>query len=76
MNAITARRLRLPGVGETSMTSSLPGNAAPTIVTQTQAESLVRMDVSVRAADAAEDTSLTTVTGFYGGRWARAEAPT
>jgi hypothetical protein len=24
------------------------------------------MDVSVRAADAAEDTSLTTVTGFYG----------
>jgi len=35
-------------------------------VTQTGVESLRRMDVSVRLADAPEDSSLATVTGFYG----------
>ncbi|MGI9245990.1 MAG: hypothetical protein ACR2I8_04700, partial [Steroidobacteraceae bacterium] len=33
---------------------------------QTSVESLRRMDVSVRLADAPEDSSLATVTGFYG----------
>jgi hypothetical protein len=36
------------------------------VVTQTQVDSLRRMDVSVRRAEAPEDSSLTTVTGFYG----------
>jgi hypothetical protein len=36
------------------------------VVTQTQVDSLRRMDVSVRRAEAPEDSSLTNVTGFYG----------
>ena len=35
-------------------------------VTQTQVETMRRMDVSVRAAEAAEGTSLASATGFYG----------
>ncbi len=35
-------------------------------MTQTQVDSLRRMDVSVRRAEAPEDSSLTTLTGFYG----------
>lgn len=35
-------------------------------VTQTPVESLRRIDVSVRRAEADEDTKLATVTGFYG----------
>jgi hypothetical protein len=35
-------------------------------VTQTQVESLRRMDISVRRAEAPEETSLAVVSGFYG----------
>jgi hypothetical protein len=35
-------------------------------VSQTQVDSLRRMDVSVRRSDAPEDSSLATLTGFYG----------
>ena len=35
-------------------------------VTQTQVETMRRMDVTVRAADAPEGSSLASVTGFYG----------
>lgn len=70
MNVITERRLQAapPEVGESSADVEFAGERWRWTmkVTQTQVDSLVRMDVSVRAADAAEDTSLTTVTGFYG----------
>lgn len=70
MNVITERRLQAtaPEVGETSDDVDFAGERWHWTmrVTQTQVESLVRMDVSVRAADAAQNTSLTTVTGFYG----------
>ena len=70
MNVITERRLQPapPGVGETSDDVEFAGERWHWTmrVTQTKVESQLRMDVSVRAADAAEDTSLTTVTGFYG----------
>jgi len=70
MNVITERRLHAspPDVGESSDDVEFAGERWHWTmrVSQTQVESLVRMDVSVRAADAAKDTSLTTVTGFYG----------
>jgi len=70
MNVITERRLQAspPEVGESSDDVQFAGERWHWTmrVTQTQVESLVRMDVSVRAADAADGTSLTTVTGFFG----------
>jgi general secretion pathway protein I len=70
MNVITERRLQgsPPEVGETSDDVEFAGQRWrwTMTVTQTQVESLRRMDVSVRAADADEDTSLVTVAGFYG----------
>ena len=70
MNVITERRLQgsPPEVGETSDEVDFAGQRWrwTVTVTQTQVESLRRMDVSVRAADAPEDTALVTVAGFYG----------
>jgi general secretion pathway protein I len=44
-------------------------------VTQTQVQSLVRIDVSVAPAEAPKTTSLATVTGFYGTAIAPAQQP-
>lgn len=70
MNLITERRLMEspPDVGTTSDELEFAGQRWHwTIeVTQTQVESLRRMDVSVRFADAADGTALVTVAGFYG----------
>lgn len=70
MNLITERRLlgAPPDVGVSSDELEYAGQRwrYTVTVTQTQVESLRRMDVSVRAADAPEDSSLVTVAGFYG----------
>ena len=70
MNVITERRL-LPSPPEVTESSDEVEFAGQrwrwTLrVTQTQVDSLRRMDVSVAPADAAEDAALVTVTGFYG----------
>jgi general secretion pathway protein I len=70
MNVITERRLMNapPDVAETSDEVEFAGRRWRWTlrVTQTQVDSLRRMDVSVRPAEAAEGRSLATVTGFYG----------
>lgn len=70
MNLVTERRLlgSPPQVGVTSDELEYAGQRwrYTVKVTQTQVESLRRMDVSVRPADAPEDSSLATVAGFYG----------
>ena len=70
MNLITERRLlgTPPDTGETSDELEYAGQRwrYTVKVTQTQVDSLRRMDVSVRAADAPEDSALVTVAGFYG----------
>jgi general secretion pathway protein I len=70
MNVITERRLlgSPPDTGETSDEIEYAGQRwrYTVRVTQTQVESLRRMDVSVRPADAAEGNPLVTVAGFYG----------
>jgi general secretion pathway protein I len=70
MNLITERRLDTspPEVAESSDELEFAGQRWrwSLRVTQTAVESLRRMDVSVRRADAPEETSLATVTGFYG----------
>jgi general secretion pathway protein I len=70
MNLITERRLDTspPEVAESSDEIEFAGQRWrwSLRVTQTAVESLRRMDVSVRRADAPEETSLATVTGFYG----------
>lgn len=70
MNLITERRLlaNAPEVSKSSDEVEFAGQRWrwTMVVTQTQVDSLRRMDVSVRRAEAPEDSSLTTVTGFYG----------
>ncbi len=70
MNVITERRLMdsPPDVAESSDEVEFAGQRWRWTmnVTQTQVDSLRRMDVSVRPANAPEGRSLATVTGFYG----------
>jgi general secretion pathway protein I len=70
MNVITERRLLAtpPDVAESSDEVEFAGQRWRWTmrVTQTEVDSLRRMDVSVRPAEAAEGSSLATVTGFYG----------
>jgi len=70
MNVITEQRLQAtpPEVAETSDEVEFAGQRWrwTNKVTQTEVESLRRMDVSVRPADRPEGQALTTVTGFYG----------
>jgi general secretion pathway protein I len=70
MNVITERRLQgaPPDIAETSGDLEYAGQQWRWTmrVTQTQVESMRRMDVSVRAATAADGTSLASATGFYG----------
>jgi general secretion pathway protein I len=70
MNLITEQRLQSspPEVTKSSDEVEFAGQRWrwTMVVTQTQVDSLRRMDVSVRRAEAPEESSLTTVTGFYG----------
>ena len=70
MNVITERRLQgaAPEVGETSDELEYAGQRwrYTVKVTQTQVESLRRMDVSVRPVDAPDGSALASVAGFYG----------
>jgi general secretion pathway protein I len=70
MNLITEQRLQSspPEVTKSSDEVEFAGQRWrwTMVVTQTQVDSLRRMDISVRRAEAPEDSSLTTVTGFYG----------
>jgi len=70
MNVITERRLQgsQVEVGETSGDLEFANQDWHWTlrVTQTQVESMRRMEVSVRAAEARDGTSLATATGFYG----------
>ena len=70
MNVITERRLLAapPDVAESSDDVEFAGQRWrwTMTVTQTEVESLRRMDVSVRPADRPDGEALVTVTGFYG----------
>jgi general secretion pathway protein I len=70
MNVITERRLLAapPDVAESSDDVDFAGQRWrwTMTVTQTEVESLRRMDVSVRPADRPDGEALATVTGFYG----------
>jgi general secretion pathway protein I len=70
MNVITERRLQgaPPDIAETNGDVEYAGQQWRWTlrVTQTQVESMRRMDVSVRPATAADGTSLAMATGFYG----------
>jgi general secretion pathway protein I len=70
MNVITERRLmpNAPDVAESSDEVEFAGQRWHWTlkVTQTDVESLRRMDVSVRPLDAPENSSLASVSGFYG----------
>jgi general secretion pathway protein I len=70
MNVLTERRLlgSPPDVGVSSDELEYAGRRwrYTVEVSQTQVESLRRVDVSVRPADAPEDSSHATVAGFYG----------
>jgi general secretion pathway protein I len=70
MNVITEARLQAepPAVAERSDEVEFAGERWrwTMVVTQTEVQSLRRMDVSVRPVDAPETTALATVTGFYG----------
>jgi general secretion pathway protein I len=70
MNLITERRLlpSPPDVAETSDDIDFAGQRWrwTMAVTQTEVESLRRMDVSIRPADRPDGQALVTVTGFYG----------
>lgn len=70
MNVITERRLLAapPDVAESSDDVEFAGQRWrwTMTVTQTEVESLRRMDVSVRPADRPDSEALVTVTGFYG----------
>jgi general secretion pathway protein I len=70
MNVVTERRLAPspPAVGKTSDEVEFAGARwkYDLTTTQTQVESMRRMDVAVRAADSPEGTALATVSGFYG----------
>jgi len=70
LNVITERRLMPspPEVSESSDEVEFAGRRWRWTmrVTQTEVESLRRMDVSVRPAEAPDGSALATVTGFYG----------
>jgi len=70
MNVLTERRLQSapPDVAESTGRVEFAGQQWQWSmkVTQTQVESLRRMDISVRRADAPEESSLAIVSGFYG----------
>jgi general secretion pathway protein I len=70
MNVITERRLQPspPDIAETSDEIEYAGERWRWTlrVSETPVESLRRMDVFVRPADAPEDEALATLTGFYG----------
>jgi len=70
MNLITEQRLQSspPEVTKSSDEVEFAGQRWrwTMVVTQTQVDSLRRMDVSVRRAEAPEDSSLMTLTGFFG----------
>jgi len=70
MNLITEQRLQSspPDVTKSSDEVEFAGQRWrwTMVVTQTQVDSLRRMDVSVRRAEAPEDSSLMTLTGFFG----------
>jgi general secretion pathway protein I len=70
MNVLTERRLlpNAPEVAESSDEVEFAGERWrwSMTVTQTAVESMRRMDVRVRRADAPETSSLASVTGFYG----------
>jgi general secretion pathway protein I len=70
LNVVTERRLQPspPEVAESSDEVEFAGRRWrwSMRVTQTQVESLRRMDVSVRPAEAPDGSALATVTGFYG----------
>jgi general secretion pathway protein I len=70
MNVVTEQRLQPapPPVADSSDDVDFAGQRWhwSMRVTQTQVQSLRRMDVSVRPADARDDVVLASVTGFYG----------
>jgi type II secretion system protein I len=70
MNVVTDQRLQPapPPVADTSDDVEFAGQRWhwSMRVTQTEVQSLRRMDVTVRPADAREDVVLASVTGFYG----------
>jgi general secretion pathway protein I len=70
MNIVTERRLAAapPDIGKTSDEVELAGVRWKweLVTTQTQVESMRRMDVSVRLASSADGTALANVSGFYG----------
>jgi general secretion pathway protein I len=70
MNRVTQARLEAqpPKVDKTSDEVEMAGRKWrwTMAVTQTPVDTVRRLDVSVRAANAPEDSSLATVTGFYG----------
>jgi len=70
MNLITERRLQVdpPQIGETSDEVQYAGERWHwrLRVTKTQVDTIRRMEASVRAASAAESSSLANVSGFYG----------
>lgn len=70
MNVVTERRLAAspPDVGKTSDEVELAGVRWKweLVTTQTQVQSMRRMDVSVRLATDADGAALASVSGFYG----------
>jgi general secretion pathway protein I len=70
MNIVTSQRLQPapPAVAESSDEVEMAGQRWrwKLTVSQTQVQSLRRLDVEVRRADAPESTPLSSVTGFYG----------
>jgi general secretion pathway protein I len=70
MNQLTEVRLQksAPGIDKTSEEVEMAGRRWKWTmnVTQTPVETIRRIDISVRPADAKEDSSLASVTGFYG----------
>ena len=70
MNIVTSQRLQAspPAVAESSDEVEMAGQRWrwKLTVSQTQVQSLRRLDVEVRRADAPESTPLSSVTGFYG----------
>jgi general secretion pathway protein I len=70
MNRLTEIRLQktAPGIDKTSDEVEMAGRRWKWTmdVTQTPVDTIRRIDISVRPADAKEDSSLASVTGFYG----------
>jgi general secretion pathway protein I len=70
MNRLTEARLQknAPPISKTSDEVEMGGRKWKWTmnVTQTQVETMRRIDVSVRPVEAAETTSLASITGFYG----------